>query len=342
VRREDLEFFDLASDRIAQRPIEPRDAARLLVLHRTSGGIEHRVFRDIVEYLRPGDALVRNDTRVIPARFFCQRRSGGRVEALFLHADGGGWHVLLKASGRLRASEQLQVCNARVSLRLRQMRARGEWVVEPQPPIEPHDLLERVGQTPLPPYIRRDPTPDAQDRERYQTVYARRPGAVAAPTAGMHFTDRLLEQLEQRGVHLVDVTLHVGLGTFAPITADDLSRHEMHAEWYHVPQEAADALRAVRHGGGRIIAVGTTSARVLESLGPQGPHPDQGWTRLFIYPPYEFRNVDVLLTNFHLPGSTLLALVMAFAGEEATRQAYFEAIKRGYRFYSYGDAMLVV
>jgi S-adenosylmethionine:tRNA ribosyltransferase-isomerase len=342
LRRRELEFFELPPERIAQRPVEPRDASRLLVLHRATGDIEHRTFREIVEYLRPGDCLLRNDTRVIPARFFCRRRTGGRVEALFLHEQAGRWRVLLKSSGRLREGERLHVQETATSLALREPLGSGQWSVEPDPPIEPLELLDRVGQTPLPPYIRRGPAPDAADRERYQTVFARTPGAAAAPTAGMHFTPGLLEAVAARGVRVVDVTLHIGPGTFAPVTANDLSEHVMHAEWFNVSDSAAAMLRDVRSAGRRIVAVGTTAARVLESLDPGDLRAISRWTRLFIYPPYRFRNVDVLLTNFHLPGSTLLALVMAFAGAELTRHAYFEAISRDYRFYSYGDAMLIV
>lgn len=347
MRLQDLQY-ELPPELIAQRPVDPRDAARLLVLHRDTGQIEHRRFSHIGQYLNPGDALVLNNTRVIPARFYCRRHTGGRIEVLFLHAAEGGWRVLLKPSARLSQGERLR-CErkADVEIVLTGRQERGEWTVRPDPPLGWSELLEQVGQTPLPPYIGLDTAgrpgePDAQDRERYQTVYAAAPGAVAAPTAGLHFTHELLADLLRSGVRRVDVTLHVGLGTFAPIEAEDLAQHRMHAEWFEVHTQALDTLRSTRATGRRIVAIGTTSVRVLESLPNLDGGPVSGWTDIFIYPPYQFRHVDRLITNFHLPGSTLLALVMAFAGPELVRRAYAEAIARRYRFYSYGDAMLVL
>ena len=348
MRLSDLQY-DLPAELIAQHPIEPRDAARLLVLDRATGRIEHRVFRDLPAYLAPGDALVVNDTRVLPARFFVRRASGGRVEVLFLHATADGWDVLLKPGGRIRAGEAL-VCESETTrLVTMERRERGQWLVRPEPAVEASVFLNRVGQTPLPPYIRR-PAPDPLDRDRYQTVYACRPGAVAAPTAGMHFTPGLLSRLEQSGVRRVSVTLHVGAGTFTPIEVADLADHHMHAEWFEVSTDALRALRHTRASAGRIVAVGTTSVRVLESLAEtlledtdtQRRSYVSGWTDIFIYPPFRFRHVDRLITNFHLPGSTLLALVMAFATPELIRRAYEEAIRERYRFYSYGDAMLIL
>jgi S-adenosylmethionine:tRNA ribosyltransferase-isomerase len=347
VRLSELQY-DLPRELIAQRPAEPRDAARLLVLDRSNGSVAHRVFREIGDYLPAGDCLVLNDTRVIPARFFCQRRSGGKIEGLFLHEQRGMWRALLRPSARLKVGERLRCEGDEAELALCERHERGEWSLRPEPPVPPLDLLRRIGQTPLPPYIQRDPAPDASDAERYQTVYARRAGAVAAPTAGLHFTPELLDQLREAGVRRADVTLHVGVGTFAPIDVDELAQHQMHTEWFEVSQQAAAALRTVRAGSGHIAAVGTTSARVLESLeleqsaASAGDVAAEGWTDLFIYPPYRFRNVDRLLTNFHLPGTTLLALVMAFATPEQVRAAYREAVARRYRFYSYGDAMLIL
>lgn len=346
--------YDLPEELIAQRPAEPRDAARLLVLERAGGRIEHRVFREIGDYLDPGDCLVLNDTRVIPARFFCRRATGGRVEGLFLHEEGDAWRVLLKPSARLRPGERLRCAHADVSLVLSERGERGEWLVRPEPAVPALDLLARIGRTPLPPYIRRGTDgrgePEPADAERYQTVYAEQPGAVAAPTAGLHFTPPLLEGLARRGVLRATVTLHVGTGTFTPIEVEELSQHRMHAEWFEVTESAAATMQAARSAGGRIVAVGTTSVRVLESLtGHAGAAASEtgfatagGWTDIFIYPPYRFRNVDRLITNFHLPGSTLLALVMAFASPELIRAAYREAVERRYRFYSYGDAMMIV
>lgn len=339
--------YELPPELIAQRPAEPRDAARLLALHRSSGRIEHRVFRDIGEYLQPGDCLVLNNTRVIPARFFCRRQTGGKVEALFVRVDGDCWRVLLKPSARLKAGEHLTCQNAATRFALMAYHGRGEWAVRPAPPVPAVEFLERCGQTPLPPYIRsttggRQGAPDAADRERYQTVYASQPGAVAAPTAGLHFTPELLDELTRRGVRRTEVTLHVGPGTFTPIEVDDLSQHRMHAEWFQVSATALRIMREARAQGGAIVAIGTTSVRVLESLDHLDGGDIAGWTDKFIYPSYCFRHVDRLLTNFHLPGSTLLALVMAFGGVETVRAAYREAVSSRYRFYSYGDTMLVV
>lgn len=346
MRREELEY-ELPAELIAQRPAEPRDASRLLVLDRAAGRVADRAFRDIGEYLRPGDVLVRNDTRVVPARFFCRRQSGGRIEALFLHESEQGWRVLLKPSARLRVGEVLTCDASAYGMRLCEKGERGAWLVRPEPPIAPLELLGYVGQTPLPPYIHREAQPDAEDERRYQTVYARRDGAVAAPTAGLHFTPELLDRLAAAGIECCDVTLHVGIGTFAPITADELADHEMHAEWYDADRATVARLHAARREGRRIVAVGTTSVRVLESLALTLGVPDatpsehSGWTDIFIYPPHVFRNVDVLLTNFHLPGSTLIALLMALAGVEPVRAAYAHAVRERYRFFSYGDAMLV-
>ena len=339
--------YELPSELIAQHPAEPRDTSRLLVLDRASGRIEHRGFRDIGEYVRPGDALVLNDTRVIPARFFCRRATGGKVEALFTHKADDFWRVLLNPAARLKIGERLACQHRDQELILCQRHERGEWSVQPDPPIEPLQLLRHIGQTPLPPYIHRDPKPDADDAQRYQTVYAHKPGAIAAPTAGLHFTPQLLRALRSAGVTTVNVTLHVGVGTFTPISVEDLAQHQMHAEYYEIDAQTIAKLNATRAAGGRIVAVGTTAVRLLESL-PSRLGDDQppataraGWTDIFIYPPHQFRNVDRLLTNFHLPYSSLLAMIMAFAGKEQIRKAYRAAIEQRYRFYSYGDAMLI-
>ncbi|MBU0639681.1 MAG: tRNA preQ1(34) S-adenosylmethionine ribosyltransferase-isomerase QueA [Planctomycetes bacterium] len=348
--------YDLPPELIAQRPAETRSASRLLVLNRTTGALSHRHFNDVAEYVRAGDCLVLNDTRVIPARFFCRRATGGRIEGLFLREQDGLWRTLLKPSARLKIGERLSCEGAAAELVISARHERGEWTVQPEPPCTAIELLGRIGQTPLPPYIRRTAPPDAADAERYQTVYARRAGAVAAPTAGLHFTPEVLHRLAAAGIRRADVTLHVGLGTFAAVEVSDLARHPLHAEWFEVTELAARTIREVSQGPGRIVAVGTTSTRVLESLvaranvAGQPPHPapagaitaQSGWADLFIYPPYQFGLVDVLLTNFHLPRSTLLALVMAFAGVNNIRRAYRAAIEQRYRFYSYGDAMLIV
>lgn len=347
MRRDELQF-DLPPDLIAQRPATPRDASRLLVLHRDGGRVEHRRFRDLGDYLEPGDCLACNDTRVIPARFFCTRRSGGRIEALFLRAAGDGWRVLLKPSARLKLHEVLACQDAELKLELLDQHERGEWTIRPCAETDPIALLQQIGQTPLPPYIRR-PASDPEDSYRYQTLFARDPGAVAAPTAGLHFSERVLAELREKRVARADLTLHVGLGTFSPITVCELADHVMHSEWFRLSEPAAQDLCAARRVGRRIVAIGTTSARVLESLpgtidaaaDPRGLV-RSGWTDIFLFPPYAFRNVDALLTNFHLPESTLLALVMAFGGIDPVRHAYRAAIERRYRFYSYGDALLVL
>lgn len=335
--------YDLPENLIAQHPVEPRDASRLMVVDRGGGDLRHRVFRDVVDELRGGDCLVVNDTRVVPARFFARRKTGGRVECFFLRADGDRWHMLLSPSSRLRLREEL-VVDADPSLRLVLLERlpRGVWTVTPTEKTEWLSLLNRVGQVALPPYIRRETAPDAHDRERYQTVFAESPGAVAAPTAGLHFTREILQRVSERGVEIANVTLHVGLGTFAPVDVDDLDDHEMHAEWYAVSDQTLRQLRHTRQRGGRIIPVGTTSCRVLESIDLSASGPLADWTRILIQPGHEFRNVDALITNFHLPGSTLIALVMALGGVQLIRSAYQSAVAQQYRFFSYGDAMMIV
>ncbi len=349
--------YHLPPELIAQHPAPQRDASRLLVLHRDTGRIEHRAFRDLGAYLRPGDCLVLNDTRVLPARFLAERRTGGRVEALFLSEEGSDWHVLLRPAGRQRPGEWLHCPGDPVRLRLVERGPRGAWRVRPEPLAPAAAFLARVGHPPLPPYIRRTSEPgtgsDALDAERYQTVYAVHGGAIAAPTAGLHFTQSLLEELTAGGVRRSMLTLHVGIGTFTPVEVEDLADHRMHPEWYAVPAESLRSLHQARRDGGRIVAVGTTSVRVLETLGRLGlalgaggfdysVESVSGWTDIFIYPPHQFVNVDALITNFHLPGSTLLALVMALAGRDLILSAYEAAIAERYRFYSYGDAMLIV
>jgi S-adenosylmethionine:tRNA ribosyltransferase-isomerase len=345
--------FDLPDDLIAQHPIEPRDQSRLLVIDRSRGRWEHRIFSDLPELLDPRDVLVRNDTRVVPARLVGHREAtGGRWEGLFLRelADGA-WEVMCRTRGRPAIGERVVVGRG---LRLA-LEARGEagcWIVRPLPGSDlgardeagrtPLSLLERHGQTPLPPYIRRG-RESAGDRQAYQTVYAVRPGSAAAPTAGLHFTPAVFERLAGRGIACVDLTLHVGPGTFRPITAERIEDHVMHAEWAELSAEAVGLLEERRRTGGRIVAVGTTSARTLETVADSGAlRPFVGETRLFIQPGHVFRGLDALITNFHLPRSSLLVLVGAFAGAELIRDAYAEAIRARYRFFSYGDAMLIL
>jgi S-adenosylmethionine:tRNA ribosyltransferase-isomerase len=335
--------YDLPSRLIAQHPAEPRDSSRLLLTDRTSGRIEHRQFRDLPEILRPGDLLVLNDTRVVPARLVGAReRTGGHWEALFLReATPGVWELMAQTRGTLLPGEWIRVEPGPLRLELIEKTAEGHWLVRPDRDGSPFDLLSDHGRMPLPPYIRKGQA-EPEDAGRYQTVFARQPGAIAAPTAGLHFTPELLERLLDRRIACEHVTLHVGAGTFQPIRTQDFREHVMHREWGQLTESAADAIAAAKASGRRIIAVGTTSVRVLETVAATGPvRAWSGETGLFIYPPYHFGMVDALITNFHLPKSTLLLLVGAFAGEELIREAYRAAIEREYRFFSYGDAMLI-
>ena len=346
--------YDLPSDLIAQQPCEPRDASRLMVVDRRTGQIEHGGFRNLLSLLSPQDCLVINKTRVVAARFAARRATGGRIGGLFVREDGPGrWCVMLNGSRRLKPGERLKLQSegpppdgSHWTMLVGQRRQRGLWDVTIDPPLPAAEILARIGSMPLPPYIRRPADGAAEqdrlDRTRYQTVYAQSPGAVAAPTAGLHFTASLLDDLKAKGVGIAEVLLHVGLGTFQPIEADDLCEHDMHSEWYDLPSETVERLGRVRSASGRIVAVGTTAVRVLETCGRSGTlTAEQGSTDIFIYPPYSFRMTDALLTNFHLPASTLLALVCAFAGRELVLKAYRAAVEERYRFYSYGDAMFI-
>jgi S-adenosylmethionine:tRNA ribosyltransferase-isomerase len=343
VRTSDFDF-DLPDDRIAQRPVEPRDRSRLMVLRRASRTWEHRIFRDLPDLLAPGDLLVRNNTRVVPARLVGHREAtGGHWEGLFLRAlPNGCWEILARTRGQPRPGEWVVVGQG-LWLRLLDRGEGGRWIVQPESDAAPIALLERHGHVPLPPYIRKG-REEPGDRLRYQTLYAEVPGAVAAPTAGLHFTQELFDRLDERGVGWVDVTLHVGLGTFRSIETDQIEDHTLHAEWAELSPETADLLNQCRAQGGRVVAVGTTSTRVLEtSVTPvRWFEPFTGETALYLRPGHEFRGIDALITNFHLPRSSLLVLVSALAGIEFVRAAYAEAIREGYRFYSYGDAMLIL
>jgi len=342
--------YHLPPERIAQAPARPRDAARLMVLDRASGEVSHHRFRDLPDLIRPDDLVVLNDARVIPAAFTARRATGGRIEGCFLRtlADGR-WEALLSGRGRLREGETLQVVDEgdrpRAAVRLEARGEGGVWTVRPAEAVGVLALLSAVGRPPLPPYIRRsrDDSRTAADRVDYQTVYAERDGAVAAPTAGLHFTRRLLDELAARGIERTAVTLHVGLGTFQPVRVERPAEHRMHAEFLEVSPEAAEAVTRARRTGLRVVAVGTTTVRALESVaGEEGTvRPGREWTDLFIYPPHEFRVVGAMVTNFHLPRTTLLMMVSAFAGRERVLAAYREAVRREYRFYSYGDAMLI-
>jgi S-adenosylmethionine:tRNA ribosyltransferase-isomerase len=341
-RTSDYEF-ELPTNRIAQTPLDRRDESRLMLVERATGRISHHVFRDIVELIAPGDALVLNTTKVFHARLLGHRDSGAPGEVLLLRALGDGrYEAMVSPGGKLRPGRTLHVAPGLdvEILEITDRRTRIVRVLAADGDVE--GAVERHGHVPLPPYITRPDTP--ADEERYQTVYARAPGSVAAPTAGLHFTPELLAELAARDVRRVDLVLHVGAGTFKPVEAEDPAQHVMHEEWFSLPPEAARALCETRARSGHIWAVGTTSTRSLESaVRDDGSFaPTSGETRIFIRPPYHFRAVDKLITNFHLPRSTLLMLVAAFAGYELTMRAYREAVDTGYRFYSYGDAMAII
>jgi len=339
--------YSLPEDLIAKTPLPTRDASRLLVVSRGSGQIRHLLIRDLPDLLAPSDCLVLNNTRVLPARLIGHRvATGGKWEGLYLGNDAQGrWRMIGQTRGYLQSGESVAITNAkeRLQLTLKAREPDGVFVFSPDLPESAVDLLTRFGQLPLPPYFDRK-TPDADDLERYQTVYAAAPGSIAAPTAGLHFTPELLARCEARGIRRAAVTLHVGLGTFRPVSAENLAEHVMHSEWCDLRDDTVQAIDRVRTLGGRVVAVGTTSLRTLESAAQiHDPlQPWQGETQLFVRPPYQFRVVDALLTNFHLPKSTLLMLVSAFAGVELIRRAYQEAIRERYRFFSYGDAMLLL
>lgn len=332
--------YDLPQHYIAQTPIEPRDASRLMVVNRSGGAIQHAHFYDLDRFLAPGDLLVLNETRVIPARLFARKDSGGRVELLLLkRLDEVTWEALVGGKG-LNEKRHVSV-EAGPQAEIVAVLDGARRVVRFSEPVEPH--LEKAGHTPLPPYIHES----LNDPERYQTVYARTPGSAAAPTAGLHFTQNLIHQVKSKGVNFTSVTLHVGLDTFAPVNEDDPREHQIHTEWCEVSEDAAALIRQARQAGGRIIAVGTTSVRTLESAALLAKEsqiivPYKGPTSLFILPGYQFRLVDAMITNFHLPRSTLIMLVSAFAGREQTLAAYEVAKDAGYRFYSFGDAMMIV
>ncbi len=350
--------YELPRERIAQRPAPRRDESRLLVVDRASGSWRDARFAEIGDHLRPGDLLVVNETAVLPARLRARRADGAEVEILLVRpadrsnpedVSGGEWEALAGPARKARPGERLELLGRDGSLAehssvqvLEQLPSGGRRV-RLRVPGDPREWIASHGHVPLPPYI--DRPDEALDRERYQTVYARRPGAVAAPTAGLHFTSELLDRLAGRGIRRAAVTLHVGPGTFRPVTAERAEDHVMEQEWYRIGGETAREIGETREAGGRIVAVGTTTVRALESAArgwAGGPAASEGWTDLFLLPGAEFRVVDALLTNFHLPRSTLLLLVSAFAGRELVLEAYRHAVRAGYRFYSYGDAMLIV
>jgi S-adenosylmethionine:tRNA ribosyltransferase-isomerase len=336
--------YELPKHLIAQEPCPDRDGARLLVLNRARGDISHHHVRDLPNLLNPGDLLALNNTRVLPARLRGHReQTGGKWEGLFLRAAADGtWELMCQTRGRAEVGEWIAVEPGPLHLQLVGRTSEGHWFVRPKEAGTPEQLLERFGAMPLPPYIRKGVAGSA-DRDRYQTVFAEYLGSVAAPTAGLHFTSDLLTRLTAQGIPQSYVTLHVGIGTFQPMQVENVAEHQMHAEWGSVSAKTVEMIRQCRSRDARVVAVGTTTVRVLESAAAQGSiGPWSGETSLFIHPPYEFQAIDALLTNFHLPRSSLLVLVSAFAGIELIQLAYHTAIAEGYRFYSYGDAMLIL
>lgn len=333
-------YYDLPQELIAQTPLEQRDASRLMVLNRQTGEISHRHFHDILDYLNPGDCLVMNDSRVLPARLLGHRPTGGMAEVLLLRDLGNKcWECLVKPGRKLQSGSTVIFGDGELTATVRDVQEDGNRVVEFHYEGIFLEILERLGKMPLPPYIKAE----LADQERYQTVYSREVGSAAAPTAGLHFTKELLEEIRAKGVKTAFVTLHVGLGTFRPVKAEEITEHHMHSELCMMSAETADILNETRKNGGRIVCVGTTSCRTLESLvGEDGTFcAASRWTDIFIYPGYRFRAMDALITNFHLPESTLVMLVSAFAGREHVLHAYEEAVKERYRFFSFGDAMFI-
>lgn len=334
-------YFDLPEELIAQDPLEDRSSSRLMVLDKHTGAVTHRIFHDITEYLHPGDCLVINDTKVIPARLIgAKEDTGGKVEILLLkRKENDVWETLVKPGKKCRPGARIVFGSGELKAEIKEVLPDGNRLVQFEYPGIFEEVLDRLGQMPLPPYI----THQLKDKNRYQTVYARYEGSAAAPTAGLHFTEELLKQIEEMGVKIARVTLHVGLGTFRPVKVENVLEHHMHSEYYQVTKEAADIINGAKKAGGRIISVGTTSTRTLESVARDDGTimPGSGNTEIFIYPGYHFKAIDCLITNFHLPESTLLMLVSALAGKDHILEAYEEAVKERYRFFSFGDAMLI-
>ncbi|MBQ8264405.1 MAG: tRNA preQ1(34) S-adenosylmethionine ribosyltransferase-isomerase QueA [Oscillospiraceae bacterium] len=333
-------YFDLPEELIAQTPLEKRDSSRLLHLGKNSGEISHEHFYDIKKHLRPGDCLVLNDSRVMPARLYGTRSTGGSIEVVLLRDLGGGkWECLTRPGKKTRPGAEIYFGDGELKATVTDVIEDGNRILQFEYEGIFLEILDRLGKMPLPPYIKAE----LADRERYQTVYSREIGSAAAPTAGLHFTQELLEEIREMGVKVCFVTLHVGLGTFRPVKEDDILDHEMHSEFCMIPQETADAINETKAAGGRVIAVGTTSCRTLESFAGEDGRMEakSGWTKIFIYPGYSFRCIDALITNFHLPESTLSMLVSALAGRDSILNAYNTAVKERYRFFSFGDAMMI-
>lgn len=333
-------WYELPEELIAQTPLQQRDTSRLLVLNKETGETEHRHFYDIIEYLQPGDCLVMNDSRVLPARLLGHRPTGGAVELLLLRDCGDKrWECLARPGKKLQPGQSVIFGNGELTATVREICEDGNRIVEFHYEGIFLEVLERLGKMPLPPYIKEE----LQDQERYQTVYSREIGSAAAPTAGLHFTNELLEKIRAKGIQTAFVTLHVGLGTFRPVKAEEISQHHMHSELCMISKETANVLNETKHRGGRVVCVGTTSCRTLESLvNEDGTFTEKNrWTDIFIFPGYQFKAMDALITNFHLPESTLVMLVSAFAGRENVLSAYNEAVREKYRFFSFGDACYI-
>lgn len=336
-------FYELPEELIAQTPVEPRDHSSMLVLDRETGKTQHKHFYDVLDYLKPGDCLILNDSRVLPARIFGTKKdTGAHVEFLLLKCVGNNkWETLVKPGRKAKVGAEFVFSLGVLEGKITDVLEDGNRIIDFSCEGNFYTILEELGKMPLPPYI----TAELKDQERYQTVYSHELGSAAAPTAGLHFTKELLKKIEEKGVKIGYVTLHVGLGTFRPVKAENITEHKMHSEHYHLPKETADLINETKKNGGRIIAVGTTSCRTLESVATFNDGKileSDGWTSIFIYPGYEFKVLDGLITNFHLPESTLIMLVSAFAGYEHVMAAYKEAVEKRYRFFSFGDAMLII
>lgn len=341
MKRQDF-YFDLPEELIAQDPLEDRSSSRLLVLDKETGETSHHIFKEIVDYLNPGDCLVINDTKVIPARLIGAREgTGAKIEVLLLkRKENNVWETLVKPGKKARPGTRIVFGEGLLVGEVIDVVEEGNRLIKFEYEGIFEEILDQLGQMPLPPYI----THQLEDKNRYQTVYAKHTGSAAAPTAGLHFTPELLKQIEEKGVDIARVTLHVGLGTFRPVKVDDILEHHMHSEFYHIDAEAAEKINRAKDNGGRVICVGTTSCRTVESAADESGRLREcsGWTEIFIYPGYKFKILDALITNFHLPESTLIMLVSALAGKEHVMAAYEEAVKERYRFFSFGDAMIIL
>lgn len=339
-----VELFDfhLPEELIAQVPLENREQSRLMVLDKETGEIQHEIFKDITKYLKSGDCLVLNDTRVLPARLYGSKEdTGANVEVLLLkQEEGDAWETLVKPAKRIKEGTKILFGEGKLTATCTGMLDHGGRILDFEYEGIFYEVLDELGSMPLPPYIKEQ----LEDKDRYQTVYAKERGSAAAPTAGLHFTEKLLEEIRGMGVHIAFITLHVGLGTFRPVSADDVDEHEMHSEFYQMTEGTARLLNEVKANGGRIITVGTTSTRTLETIASRNDgifKEENGWTSIFIFPGYQFKGIDAMITNFHLPKSTLIMLVSALAGREHVLHAYEKAVKEKYRFFSFGDAMLI-